>query len=103
MGKVNICGIPYTIKLVQDEFDAVAHHYGQANLSKAEFVINTNCNIHIQEETLRHEILHAIFTHIGREDLSNDEQLVQSLANAIYQTFDVRIDDSEETQPENDI
>lgn len=35
-------------------------------------------------------MMHGILFHIGREDLSNDETLVQSLGNAISQAFEIR-------------
>lgn len=43
----------------------------------------------VKQETLVHEIVHAILVHIGRADLSEDETFVQSFANAINQTFEV--------------
>lgn len=85
--KVNICGIPYTIKYEDDHFDCDAKHFGQVDLLIGEIVINKNASEEIKKETLCHEILHAMLVHIGRNDLSNDEVLVQSLGNAISQTF----------------
>lgn len=39
---------------------------------------------------LIHEVLHAMFFHIGRMDLCNDETLIISLSHAMVQTFDIK-------------
>jgi hypothetical protein len=38
-----------------------------------------------QEQTLIHEVVHCIFEELGRNDLSSDEPLVQSLSILIHQ------------------
>ena len=94
--KVNICGIPHKIISAKDNFDDV--HFGQIDYKKCEITVNEDLSAAAREETICHEIIHGIFIHIGREDLSNDEQLVQSLANAINQSFDIRIMDEQEDE-----
>lgn len=44
----------------------------------------------LYKQTLVHEIVHGMLTMIGRNDLSEDETFVQSLALAISQTFDLK-------------
>ena len=44
----------------------------------------------VKEETLCHEMVHGILTHMGYDNLSNDERFVQALGNAIYQGFEVK-------------
>ena len=87
--KVNICGIPHTVKYVKDIFDYDTH-FGQINYKEAEILINEDATDEIKKEVLCHEIVHGILIHIGRNDLSNDETLVQALGNAINQAFVVR-------------
>lgn len=96
--KINICGIPHKIKYCEDEFDGVNTHYGQVDYGKAEIKISKNVSEEQQEEALCHEVLHAIFAHIGRNDLADNETFVQSLANAVYQSFVPRVkkDDNNE-------
>ena len=89
---VNICGIPYRVTEHQPNFDATTKHFGQVDFLGAEIRINHNMAEVIKTETLVHEIVHAILVHIGRSELSEDEVLVQSLANAINQTFKVKED-----------
>ena len=81
-----ICGIPYNITEYEDTFN-VDIHFGQTDFKRAEIRINKDLADSIKQETLCHEILHAILVHIERSDLSEDETFVQSLANAINQTF----------------
>jgi len=38
-----------------------------------------------QEQTLLHEVLHCIFEVLGRDDLSQDETLVQSVSLLLHQ------------------
>lgn len=90
---INICGIPYSVKYVDDDFNADANHFGQVNYLTAEIVINNRASDEVKYETLCHEIVHAMLVHIGRNDLTNDEVFVQSLANAISQTFGAKITD----------
>ena len=88
MSRVNICGIPHKVIECTDNFD-MDMHFGMIDYKNSEIRINKDLTAEVRNETLCHEILHAIFLHIGRDDLSNDVQLVQCLANAINQTFKV--------------
>ena len=88
--KVNICGMLHKVIKCPDLFDADGTHYGQIDYGKCEIRINDGISKENFEETLCHEMLHGILVHIGRGDLSADEALVQALANAIYQGFEVK-------------
>lgn len=87
---INICGIPYTVIECDDSFNTDAKHFGQVDFLKAGIRINKDMAEAVKQEALVHEIVHAILVHIGRSDLSEDETFVQSFANAINQTFEVR-------------
>ena len=89
--KVNICGIPHTVELCDDNFD-IDLHFGQIKYGKALIRINRNVTEELQMQALYHEMLHGILVHIGRVEESQDEQLVQALANAMYQSFELRGD-----------
>ena len=91
---VNICGIPYRIKYVDDHF-CKDLHLGEIEYGKAEIRINKNIDKNILVETLCHEVVHGILVHIGRQDLSDDETLVQALGNAINQTFALKVNKDE--------
>ena len=90
--KVNICGIPHKVIYCKDEFDTDTH-YGQIDYGKAVIKISEDISKEQQDEALCHEILHGILVHIGKGELSQDEGFVQCLANAICQSFLVKLDD----------
>lgn len=87
---VNICGIKYEIVECEDTFNTDTIHFGQIEFKDAIIKINKDMNPQIKNETLCHEITHGILVHIGRSDLSDDENLVQALGNAISQTFEIK-------------
>lgn len=89
MKKVNICGIPYTVKECEDHFDSDCH-CGLIIYSECLIKINKNMHEEMKKATLCHEIMHGILLNIGREDLCNDENFVTALGNAVYATFDVK-------------
>lgn len=87
--KVNICGIEHTIIECDDKFD-VDTHMGMIDYNKAEIRINAASADPIKEATICHEVLHGLLVHIGRTDLSTDEQFVTALGNAINGAFVLR-------------
>ena len=89
MKKVNICGMPYTVKECEDHFDSDCH-CGLIIHSECLIKINKNMHEEMKKATLCHEIMHGILLNIGREDLSNDENFVTALGNAIYASFEVK-------------
>ncbi len=89
MKKVNICGMPYTVKECEDHFDSDCH-CGLIIYSECLIKINKNMHEEMKKATLCHEIMHGILLNIGREDLSNDENFVTALGNAVYATFEVK-------------
>lgn len=87
---VNICGVRHTVKEVADKFDAGSTHFGQINYKDCEILINKDMTEESKKETICHEMIHGILVHLGYNDYSQDEQLVQALGNAIYQGFDIK-------------
>lgn len=87
---VNICGIPHVITYEEDKFQIDDVKFGYIDYQNAKIYINSNVAEEIQVETLCHEIIHGILFHIGRQEMSDDEILVQALANAINQSFNIK-------------
>lgn len=87
--KVNICGIPHTVIECEDKFD-VDTHFGQIDYKACEIRINKDMATEAKEETICHEMIHGILVHLGYSEQSQDEQFVQTLANAIYQGFNIK-------------
>ena len=88
----NICGIPY--KIIECEENFSDGHCGLIDYRKQLIKINKDMAKEYKEQTLMHEMIHGIFTCIGRNDLAEDEVLVQSLANGIYtSSFKLKLED----------
>ena len=92
---INILGIPHKVRYVEDGFRADATHFGEIEYEKAEIRINANMTDELKMQTLIHEWVHGALVQMGRATESTDEQLVQGLSVAIYQTFDVRKENNE--------
>lgn len=96
---VNICGIPYKVIECEDHFD-VDLHFGEIKYGKGEIRINKSLSNEIKDEALCHEILHGILVHLGYNEQSQDEQFVQAVGNAIYQTFQIIIEERKNGRPD---
>lgn len=88
---INICGIEHEIIEEEDFFDSEATHLGRIEYATAKIYINKELTDDLKTNTIAHEVVHGILTHIGREDLSNDETLVTTLAGAILRSFDMKV------------
>ena len=89
--KVNVCGIPHKVVECEDKFD-VDLHFGQIDYKTCEIRINKGITEDSKKETLCHEMVHGMLTHLGYTELSHDEQFVQALGNAIYQGFEIKVE-----------
>lgn len=100
--KVNICGIEHSVIECEDNFNTDTH-MGQIDYGSCVIKINKNMPYQLKVATLCHEILHGMLVHIGREDLSNDEQLVIALGNAINNSFKIKemLDDHKDKSMES--
>lgn len=87
--KVSICGMPHEIIEKEDSFN-VDLHFGQINYKDLQILINKDMPQAIKEETICHEMIHGILVHLGYQEQSQDEQFVQALGNAIYQSFNIK-------------
>lgn len=86
---IKICGIPHEVVECESKFDNQLH-MGMIDHEKCIIYINKVLPVEVKKETLCHEIVHGILVHIGYNDLTENEQFVQAMGNAIYQTFEVR-------------
>ena len=91
---VNICGVPHEVIECEDNFSDDLH-LGIIDFKNAIIKINGSATKEIKEETICHEVIHGILVHIGRDELSQDETFVQSLSNAIFQSFTIKDTGSE--------
>ena len=94
---VNICGIPHEVIECEVSFDTDLH-LGQIDYDKATIKVNKDLAEAVKRETLCHEMVHGILTHLGYTDDSADEKFVQQLGNAINQSFDIKWIDGKESR-----
>ena len=80
--EIDILGLTYTIE-EREEYDK----YGQINHDKQIIVIDKGISDDRKEQTLLHEILHALLYQIGEPELSNNEDLIQRLAAVLRLTL----------------
>ena len=93
MKTIKICGISY--KIIEKEciesssgrcLGLITHDEGTIEIRKGQ-------QPDYYRQTLIHEVVHGMLVMIGRNDLSDDETFVQSLALAISQTFELKIEE----------
>ena len=84
-----ICGIMHKVIEVDDYFYDDTY-FGDIDYKNAVIKISKGMNIDIKRETLCRKILQVILMHLGYESLSEDEQFVNALSNAMNQSFEVR-------------
>lgn len=97
MKTVKICGIPYKIIEV-DYIEGNDRVIGEISYDECIIKIRKGQFPEYEKQTIIHEIVHGMLVQIGRNDLSNDETFVQTMALAISQTFDLRLEDNEGEQ-----
>ena len=91
--KVNICGVPHKIvyKEVINE-DCAGTTQGEIEYSKAKIRIKKGLPKEIEKEVIIHEMVHGMLVHMGQDELSGNEEFVQMMANAIYNSgFELKV------------
>ena len=84
--KVTICGIPHKIEIVYHGFNN-DDMLGQIEYAPAIIKLNGKMSNEMMNVTCIHEVVHGMLTHLGYNDLSNNENLVCGLATAIDSVF----------------
>ena len=87
--KINLCGIPYDVRFVEDGFN-LETQFGEIKFLEGVIRINNKISAELKEQTIWHEALHGILELIGRGDLSEDEVLISNMAIALNQLADIR-------------
>ena len=95
MKTVKICGIPYQIVDKECIESNKGRCLGQITYDECIIEMRKDQHPDYYKQTLVHEIVHGMLIMIGRNELSDDESFVQSLALAISQTFELKIEEGE--------
>jgi len=83
---VDILGLTYTIRIVPI-IDKDTHTLGQIRYVEQEILLEDGMPEQRSNQTLMHEILHGILEQLGYDDLNENEERVQGIASALYQTL----------------
>lgn len=94
MKQVNICGIPHQI-IEKDFIEGNGCVLGEIEYRSCTISLRKDQTPEMYRQTLIHEIVHGMLVLIGRNELSEDETFVQTLALAISQTFELKGDKKE--------
>lgn len=89
MKTVRICGILHQI-IDKEYIEGDGTVCGEITYSECVIKMRAGINPDYYNQTLIHEVVHGMLVMIGRNDLSEDETFVQTLALAISQTFELK-------------
>lgn len=84
MTRINISGIDYEIVYRTSPVDNGQLVWGYTDYEHAKIVINSDLAGQKQRQTLMHELVHVAIHESGRDDLCNDETLVNPLGNVLF-------------------
>lgn len=84
--ELRILGLTYRIEEVEC-VNKISAEKGEINFLTHEIKIDKSMPQDLKEQTLLHEVIHAVFDSLGMYELNDDERTVQSLATALYSTF----------------
>lgn len=84
--EINILGVIYQVNEV-DVVDKEELCKGKINYLTNEIRIDNGLVQSAKEQTLMHEILHAVFDLLGLDELNADENKVQGIATALHHVF----------------
>lgn len=91
---LSILGVTYTVKFLKDKDFPKAGYDGLCNSVSKTILIRLKKDKTLQNEVLRHEIIHAFFHESGLTNYENDEVLVEWVAMQFLKIKEV-IDKSE--------
>lgn len=83
---VKILGVDYAVEEV-DCVDKYSPKRGEVDNLKCVIKIDKTMPPDAKDQTLMHEIMHAIFDRLGYFELCDDEEKVQGIGMAVHQLF----------------
>ena len=84
--KINILGVLFTVEEVP-VVNKNEPRKGEINYLTNVIKIDESMPVSLKNQTLMHEILHAVFDLLGYQNLAEDEEKVQGIATALHQIF----------------
>lgn len=89
---ITVSGIDYEIVYRKNPYDRGGSVWGFVDYEHTRIVIKKNMSKQKQRQTLMHELTHVAVHESGRDDLCNEETLINPLGNVLYQTFKPIVD-----------
>lgn len=88
LDKIKVGGIDYAVSIedLSDFNNGETFRMGQCHEVKAVIEISEGMSVQRQNQTLIHEMMHAVFIESGI-DAENEEELVNSIALVLYQVL----------------
>jgi hypothetical protein len=83
--KITVVGRPYEINVVDAPKDNGQICWGTTDYGKSLIEICSSLNETAKKQTLVHELIHATMWEMGQAENCNDENIVNPLANGLYQ------------------
>ena len=87
--KINICGLPYEVKVVEEVEPGDSSIIGKIFTDRQLILIKKSLKEEQKAQTILHEVIHGILIGIGLNDFSENENLVQGLAQALHQILKI--------------
>jgi Zn-dependent peptidase ImmA (M78 family) len=86
MKTINLLGVEIAVKET-DVVNKYEPRKGEYDYLTATITLDKNMTVSMKNNTLMHELLHAMFDLLGYDDLRDDEQKVQAIASALSELF----------------
>lgn len=85
---VEVCGVPYTVELVEDSIDS-EEEYGRISFQSRVIRIQDHMDEMVNMQTLIHEVLHAISHHyaLHLDDTEEKHEAMDVLASVLVDTL----------------
>lgn len=89
MQQIKIGSIVWSIQEIEGMYTK-NFWYGETSYFHSTILIDSSLSPQLKRLTLFHEYVHAVLETIGRRDLSEDEVLVDNIANCISENLDFK-------------
>ena len=83
--KIKVGGIFYKVIYKRNLKDDSTDVWGYVDYAQTKIYIEKKLSKQKQNQTLTHEVLHAIFHEAGLDNIANDEKIILPLGYVLYQ------------------
>lgn len=87
--RITICGLPFDVSFVEEVEMGEPNTIGKIFTDRQLILIKKSLSTEQKAQTILHEVIHGILIGIGLNEFSDNENLVQGLAQALHQILKV--------------